>query len=102
MAKIKNNWKYQVLAIEFAYAVTENKKWYSQFQFWIINQSVSSTKWSYKTETDYMEKLLEDFWEIIGAGNLVYWHMWSTSKTEKSLSLFPLVSNDLNSIESDT
>lgn len=26
MAKIKNNWKYQVLAMEFAYAVTENKK----------------------------------------------------------------------------
>ena len=40
-----------------------------------------------------MEQLLEDFWEIIGVGNLIYWYIWSTSKTEKSLSLFPLVSN---------
>lgn len=69
---------------------TEND---SQFQFCIINHSVSSTKWSYKTEMDYMEQLLEDFWEIVGAGNLIYWYIWSTSKTEK----FPLVSNDLNS-----
>lgn len=49
-----------------------------------------------------MEQLLEDFWEIIGVGNLIYWYIWSTSKTEKSLLLFPLVSNDLNSIESET